>query len=179
LFDTIYDSIIVVFMAVLGIRDPVLSNATFCDSLYYTPYLSAFIKIAQLLVIQRAVLAVDRGEVPYIADILNVMQERFIVYGTYSPINWAQKLRSFRKQINEITTSLGYISWTDDSEHLSYKGLELGMTDLKKFLATQTAGAQSLLEELLCVHPDEERDEVVPLAHLFRLKDDPANSKPS
>jgi hypothetical protein len=36
------------------------------------------------------------------------------------------------------------------------------MTDLKKFLATQTAVAQALLEELLRVHPDEERDDVVP-----------------
>jgi hypothetical protein len=52
------------------------------------------------------------------------------------------------------------------------------MTDLKKFLATQTAVAQSLLEELLHVHPDEKRDEVVPPVKLFRLKDDPANSKP-
>jgi hypothetical protein len=57
--------------------------------------------------------------------------------------------------------------------------LELGMTDLKKFLATQTAVAQSLLEELLCVHPDKEQDEVVPPVLLFRLKDDPANSEPS
>jgi hypothetical protein len=181
LFDTIYDSIVVVFMAVLGIRDPVLSvdqNAIFSDSLHYTPYLSAFIKIAQLLVIQRAVLAVDRGEVPHVADMLNAMQERFMVYGTHSPVNWAQKLRSFGKQINEITTSLGYISWADDGEHLSYKGLELGMADLKKFLATQTATAQSLLEELLRVHPDEERDDVVPPVNLYRLKDDPANSKP-
>jgi hypothetical protein len=131
-------------LAVLGIRDPGLSddqNATFSNSLHYTPYLSAFIKIAQLLVIQRAVVAVDRSEVPHVADMLNVMQERFMVYGTHSPVNWAQKLRSFGKQINEITTSLGYISWTDDGEHLSYKGLELGMTELKKFLATQTAAA--------------------------------------
>ncbi|TEY20812.1 hypothetical protein BOTCAL_1739g00010 [Botryotinia calthae] len=181
LFDTIYDSIVVAFMAVLGIRDPGLSNdqnAIFSDSLHYTPYLSVFIKIAQLLVIQKAVISVDRGEVSYIADILNVMQERFMVYGTHSPMNWAQKLCSFGKQINEVTTSLGYIIWTDDGEYLSYKGLELGMTDLKKFLSTQTAIAQSLLEELLYVHPDEERDNIVPPINLYKLKDDPANSKP-
>jgi hypothetical protein len=106
------------------------------------------------------------------------MQERFMVYGTHSSVNWAQRLRSFEKQINEITTSLGYLSWTDNSEHLSYKGLELGMTDLKKFLATQTAVTQSLLEELLRVHRDKERDDIVPLVNLYRLKDDSANSKP-
>lgn len=44
---------------------------------------------------------------------------------------------------------------------------------------TQTTAAQSLLEELLCVHPDEERDDVVPPVNLFRLKDNPAYNKPS
>ncbi|KFY31504.1 hypothetical protein V493_01048 [Pseudogymnoascus sp. VKM F-4281 (FW-2241)] len=52
------------------------------------------------------------------------------------------------------------------------------MADLKKFLATQTVVAQSLLGELLRIHPDEERDQVVPPVNLFQLKDDPANSKP-
>jgi hypothetical protein len=33
------------------------------------------------------VLAVDCGEVPHVANILNIMQERFIVYGTHSPVN--------------------------------------------------------------------------------------------
>lgn len=90
LFNTIYDSIVVVFMAVLSIRDPrsvIDQNATFSGSLHYTPHLSAFIKMAQLLVIQRAVLAVDRGEVLHVADMLNAMQERFMVYGTHSPLN--------------------------------------------------------------------------------------------
>lgn len=50
-------------------------NITFSDSLHYTPYLSTFIKIAQVLVIQRAVLAVDRGEVPHVADVLGVLQK--------------------------------------------------------------------------------------------------------
>ena len=102
-----------------------------------------------------------------------------MVYSTHSPVNQAQKLRSFGKQINEITTSLGYISWTDDGEYLSYKGLELGMTNLKKFLVTQTAAIQSLLEELLRVYLDEERGDVVPLVNHYQLKDDLANSKPS
>jgi hypothetical protein len=181
LSDTVYDSIVVVFLAVLGIRDPMSSKdqgATFCDSLRYTPYLSAFIKISQLLVIQRAVVAADRGEVPHVADMLNVLQERFMVYGSHSPVNWAQKLRSYGKQINQVTTSLGYISWTDDGERLSYKSLELSMTDLRQFLAAQTAAAQSLLEELLRVRPDENRDDVVPRINLTRLKDDPSNNKP-
>lgn len=49
LLDMVYDSSIVVFIAVLGIRDPGSSaeqSIIFSDSLHYTLYLSAFIKIA-------------------------------------------------------------------------------------------------------------------------------------
>jgi hypothetical protein len=90
LYETVYDSIVVAFMAVLGIQAPGLAEDqgfTFRDSIHHTPQLSAFIKIAQLLVIQRAVLAVDWGEVPHLADILNILQERFMIYGTHSPVN--------------------------------------------------------------------------------------------
>jgi hypothetical protein len=41
------------------------------------------------------------------------------------------------------------------------------MAGLKKFLATQTAATQSLLEELLRVHPDEEQDDIVPPVNLY------------
>ncbi|KAG9239902.1 hypothetical protein BJ878DRAFT_6341 [Calycina marina] len=83
LFDTVYDGVVIVFMAVLGIHAPASAggqDVTFHDSLHYTPYLSAIIKIAQILVIQRAVLAVDQGEVPHLADMLNALRERFMVY---------------------------------------------------------------------------------------------------
>lgn len=101
-----------------------------------------------------------------------------MVYGIHSPVNWAQNLRSYGKQINGIATSLGYISWTDDGERLNYKSLELEMTDLKKFLVAQVEAAQSLLQRLLLVHPSEQRDLVVPPLYPYRLKDDPANRTP-
>jgi hypothetical protein len=39
----------------------------------YTPYLSAFIKMAQLLIVQRAVLVVDKDKVDHAVNILNVI----------------------------------------------------------------------------------------------------------
>jgi hypothetical protein len=49
LYETVYDSIVVAFMAVLGIQTPRLAEDqgfTFRSSILYTPQLSAFIKIA-------------------------------------------------------------------------------------------------------------------------------------
>ncbi len=137
LYGSIYESIIVVF-AVLGLKRTETSDGQeqihFHHAGTYTPNLSAFIKLAQLLVIQRSVLAVEWGETLYTANMLKVLQERFIVYGQRSPVNWAQKSRSIGKRIMQISTVIGYISWSDDGEHVSYKELELCMSSLKEFL---------------------------------------------
>jgi hypothetical protein len=78
LHGNIYDSIVVGFLAVLGIN----SQGFYHEATTYTPSLSAFVKLSQLLVVQRAVLAVNEDEVDHVADILDVMQDRFMVYGT-------------------------------------------------------------------------------------------------
>ena len=83
LHDNIYDSIVVGFLAVLGIN----SQGSYHEATIYTPSLSAFIKLSQLLVIQRVVLAINEDEVDHVTNILDVMQDRFMVYGTRSPIN--------------------------------------------------------------------------------------------
>ncbi|KFY27816.1 hypothetical protein V493_03286 [Pseudogymnoascus sp. VKM F-4281 (FW-2241)] len=173
LYKDIYDSIIVGFLAVLGIR----KDGCFSEATTYTLYLSAFIKIAQLLVIQRSVLAVKLDEVDHVADILDVMQDRFMVYRTRSPMNWVQKLRTYGKKIQDTTTSLGHIIWTDDSEQLTYKDFQVTMTNLKTFVAKQVSIAQQQLHDLLLVHEDEDRGVVAPRFNLRSLKDDPSISE--
>jgi hypothetical protein len=74
-----------------------------------------------MLVLQRAVAAADGGETEYPAQMIEAMQDRFMVYGSRSPINWAQKLRVYGKKIRDSTTSLGYIIWSDDGQKLNYK----------------------------------------------------------
>jgi hypothetical protein len=118
----IYDSIVIGFLAVLGINE---KENRFYEAVQYTSHLSAFMKMAQMLVIQRAVLAADYGEVEYPADILDVMRDRFMIYGSSSPMNWALKLRAYGKKIRDSTTSLGYIIWSEDGTGLSYKDTEL------------------------------------------------------
>lgn len=174
LYKDIYDSVIVRFFAVLGIR----KDGCFSEAVNYTTHLSAFIKIAQLLVIQRSVLAVKLDEVDHVADILDAMQDRFMVYGTRSPMNWAQKLRTYGKKIQDITTSLGHIIWTDDGEQLTYKGFKVTITNLKTFVAKQVSLTQQQLHDLLLIYEGEDRESVAPKFNLRSLKDDPSIREP-
>jgi Orsellinic acid/F9775 biosynthesis cluster protein D len=174
LFGNIYDSALVGFLAVLGIDE---ENGRFYDAACYTSHLSAIIKMAQMLVIQRAVVAAEAGETEFPAQALEEMQDRFMVYGSRSLINWAQKLRTYGKKIWDSTTSLGFIIWLDDGQHLSYKDFELDMAQLKLFASTQVELAQAQSQELLLIHPDEVREDVVPALSLHSLKDDPTISQ--
>ncbi|KAF4547048.1 Hypothetical protein D9617_64g101310 [Elsinoe fawcettii] len=113
----IYESVVVGFLAILGID---VKARTFMSAYAYTPTLSKFIKIGQMLVAQRAVLPVEEGETDDPADLLDDMRDRFLVYGSRSPFSWASKLRMYGRKVRSNTTCLGYISWSDDQETLTY-----------------------------------------------------------
>lgn len=68
------------FLAVLGIDEN--PRGVFRGPLSYSPDLSKFIKIAQMLVVQRSVTAAEEGEVDHPSDMLDEMRERFIVRGS-------------------------------------------------------------------------------------------------
>lgn len=167
----IYDSLIVGFLAVLGID---VGSGGFHEPVAYTPKLSAVAKIAQILVLQKAVRAAELGIVDFPADMIDEMQDRFMVYGSRSPMNWVQKLRSYGRKVRDNTTSLGYIIWSDDGEHLSYKGFELDMGQLRWFVRDQVEAAQDMLHDLLLLGPDkDDRAELLPPLSMRDLKDDP------
>lgn len=134
--------------------------------------------MAQLLVLRQAVAAREAGESDHPAQALEEMQERFMVYGTSSPINWIQKLRTYGKRITDTTTGLGHIVWSVDAKELSYKGLELNMTGLKAFVVQQVRIAEAQLHSLLYVCPEEESRIAIPTFDLRSLKDNPAVSTP-
>jgi hypothetical protein len=79
----LFKSVVVGFFAILRINK---KKSIFQDAYAYTLILSRFIKISQLLVIQRAVLAVEEGIMDKPSSILNKMQERFLIYGYATPI---------------------------------------------------------------------------------------------
>ena len=73
------------------------------------------------------------------------MRDRFLIHGSRSPFAWATRLRMYGRKVRDSTTCLGYISWSDDQEIVSYKALELSMTQFKLFVADLVSIGQELL----------------------------------
>jgi hypothetical protein len=69
-----FESPVVVFLGVLGIDE---KNArAFHGAAAYSPALSKFVKLSQMLVIRRAVAAAEDGDVEYPADMLDDLRKR-------------------------------------------------------------------------------------------------------
>ncbi|RKK92069.1 hypothetical protein BFJ68_g16007, partial [Fusarium oxysporum] len=96
LYGDVYDSIVVSFLAVMGIRQDVTSSNAqkLSEAAEFTPKLSALIKIGQLLIAERALLAVELDEADFPASALEEMQDRFMTKDARSPISWSLKLRA-------------------------------------------------------------------------------------
>ena len=109
---SVFESPVVVFLAVLSIDE---QNArAFCNAAAYSLVLSKFIKILQMLVIQRAVAAAEDRGVEYPADMLDDLRKRFLVQGSCSPFDWAYKQRQIARRIASNMTETGAIIWTED-----------------------------------------------------------------
>jgi len=165
-----FQSPIVGFLAVLGIDE---ANGTLYEAPNYTPKLSAFIKIAQLLVLQKAVMMAEDGLAQDPLDPLDEIRERFMTLNNTTPFTWALHMRSYGKQIRDSTTSLGYMRWSEDAQTIHYRDLELSITSFRQFVLEQVHKAQRQLETLFLLGRDEERAEVVPRVALHRIHDNP------
>jgi hypothetical protein len=170
-----FESVILSFLAVLGIDEK--PGGVFRSTLNYSPDLSKFIKMAQMLVVQRAITGVENGEAEHPSDLLDEMRMRFMTRGTRTAFDWAYRLRSYAKKVVSNTTNLGYIMWSEDAETVTYRDTSLSMGSLREFIAFQVEEAQRYLEDLLLLHPEECRQDVVPSVALHRLKDDHSNSQ--
>jgi hypothetical protein len=69
-----FESPVVVFLGVLGIDEK--NAGAFHDAAAYSPVLSKFVKLSQMLVIRRAVAAAEDGDVEYPADMLDDLRKR-------------------------------------------------------------------------------------------------------
>lgn len=66
------------------------------------------------------------------------MRSRFLVNGNYSPFSGAARLQTYSKKVRDCTTSLGYISWSDDGWSVSYKDVQaLSITRFREFVWEQ------------------------------------------
>ncbi|KAI1508212.1 hypothetical protein Ptr86124_012933 [Pyrenophora tritici-repentis] len=170
-----FESVVLSFLAVLGIDGS--SGGVFRGPLSYSPDLSKFVKMAQMLVVQRSVVAAEDGEVEHPSYMLDEMRERFMVRGSRTAFDWACRLRSYAKKVVSNTTSLGYIAWSEDGSLVTYKDTGFSMDALRKFIAVQVKKAQQELEDLLLLHPEEARDDIVPPVYLYRLQDNHSNGQ--
>jgi hypothetical protein len=78
----IFNSALVGFFAVLGIDE---TKSTFSDATQYTPKLSAFIKIAQLLVLHKSILLVEESLAADPLQALDNMRLRFMALDNLTP----------------------------------------------------------------------------------------------
>ena len=137
----LFESVVVSFLAVLGID---VEKGILKELYHYTPALSGFIKVAQMPVVQNAVEGAKDRLVSHLADLLDEMRMRFLMHGTRSPFSWASRLRVYGKKVRDSTTCLGYISWSDDGQSVTYKGVSgLTIDVFRKFVRDQVAAAQS------------------------------------
>lgn len=122
-----------------------------------TSDLSALVKIAQLLVLHFAMHEHQAGQADFPSEKVAELQDRFMVFGSSSPINWILNLRAYGAVIRDNTTAAGWIEWSDDGQKLTYKALDLTLNDLRWAVRDQVSLAQEQLSWLLLL-PDSEPD---------------------
>ncbi|EDN04930.1 predicted protein [Histoplasma mississippiense (nom. inval.)] len=125
---------------------------------------------------KQAVQMAEDEQVEHPADALDAMRERFLLPGVAAPFGWVTRLRTFGKRVQNTTTSLGYVCWSDDQQTLSYRELHLSIAGLRRFVRTQVELTQHKLEQLFLVHEEEAREVVVPRLALAQLADSPTNN---
>jgi hypothetical protein len=84
-----FESVVLSFLAILGIDES--PGGVFRGPLSYSPDLSKFIKMAQMLVVERSVVAADDCEVEHPSDMLDEMRERFMVRGSRTAFDRMQR----------------------------------------------------------------------------------------
>jgi hypothetical protein len=138
------------------------------------------IKLAQFLVAHRAVLGAAVGEVEFPSELLEEMQDRFMVHGSHSPIELALKLRRYGRSIRDSSTIYGSIIWSEDNETVSFKTLHLNLPRLRWFIRDQISSVQELLEGLLFVPSgyNQDRGNLVPQLNLRKLREDASVDTP-
>lgn len=110
------DSIVVGFLALLGINK---TCDGFDDAVLSTFKLSALVKLSQIHGVQHPVVAHKTGHSQSPNELVAEMQDRFMVYGSETPMNEILNLRAYDAKMRDNTTSLGWISWSDDGQKLS------------------------------------------------------------
>ena len=71
------------------------------EAYHFRPTLSGFVKIARMLVIQKAVVCARDVGIIQPTDLLNEVQMRFLINGVRSPFSWVSMLWAYRKKVSQ------------------------------------------------------------------------------
>jgi hypothetical protein len=134
------ESVVLSSLAVLGIDEK--PGGVFRSPLSYSPDLSKSTKIAQMLVVQRAVAGAEQGEAEHPSDLLDDMRGRFMVRSIRNAFDWAYRLRWYAKRVVSNKTNPGYIKWLEDAETVTYRETSSTMSTLRDSVASQVKRAQ-------------------------------------
>jgi hypothetical protein len=102
-----------------------------------TTNLFGIVKLAQLLVVQHAVIESKAGLAQFPNELESELQDRFMVYESNPPINWILNLRDYGAKLRDNIMSFGFVYQSDHGQKLSYKSLDFTMNNLKSFLHDQ------------------------------------------
>lgn len=161
-----YDSPLVCALAVLGVKEGGWKGPE-----QYPPILSAVIKVARFMVVQRALeLSEPFREDEFDSDsayeseddnhsarpqrkgclqLVQEMMDKFMVRGSHGPMQWMLDLRTYGLKIHYNTTSRGHVEWKGYDE-LLYKDLHFNMAQFRSMVhGLATESRRLLIEELL------------------------------
>src|SRR5436309_3473959 len=173
-----YESAIISYLAIAGLQQvhgQDRNQYKFIDAINYTPILSGFIKIAQILVVQQCFEAEEKQEVDSCRQLLDKLHSQFMTTGTATPMDWALRLRLYGRGICNKTTAEGKIDLIDDM--VIYGEIELSIPvflELIHKLCEETK--MLLLDELLFSLKGQEGE--LPAFHWSELQDNPAKNDP-
>lgn len=168
-----YESAVISFLAVMGLENILgTSRYRFKDSAQYTPVLSGFIKIAQMLTLQYCFQQEEDDEVESCRALLEELHSRFLTDSSGTPMDWALRLRLYGRGISRRMTMPGCINWIGDT--VVYEDIELSMTDFRTMVHKLSEETQCMLHELLFVKHVSE----IPAYSWTELKDNAAKDEP-
>jgi Orsellinic acid/F9775 biosynthesis cluster protein D len=169
-----YDSAIVSGLAVMGL-DPIHGGELyrFKSPAQYTPLLSGFIKVAQMLTLQYCYEQEDDGEIISCRELFEQLHPQFLTVGTSTPMDWVLRLRLYGRKINNRMTAQGCINWV--GETVIYEDIELSMADFRRLIHKLVEETRDiLLHELLFVKSMGE----LPVYNWMELRDNAAKDDP-
>ncbi|KAA8617344.1 RecQ Superfamily II DNA helicase [Pyrenophora tritici-repentis] len=188
-----YDSPLVCALAVLGVKEDGWKGPE-----QYPPILSAVIKIARFMVVQKGLEMSgpeedsgdetddDLDDSAYESgpsqrrrpkgclQLVQKMMDRFMVRGSHSPMQWMLDLRTYGLKIHYNTTTRGHVEWTNGDE-LLYKELHFSMAQFRGMVHGLASESRRLLTEELMFSS---KAAPVPAVPWESIRDNPTDERP-